>query len=383
MTEQDIHKLLEKYHTGACTPEELAFIHSWYNDLESRLSAPDRIADWGAIHQELWGRMKAVQQIPAKRVSIFYRYRVAVAAAVVLVIAGAGYFVLQSGHRKNVGVVVQVEDAPAGSNRATLTLANGQQIVLDAARTGTLAQQAGVTVSKNANGQLVYVISPSLPPASLPEGERNSGTAFNTITTPNGGQYEVYLPDGSHVYLNAASSLKYPVKFTGNTRTVILKGEAYFEVKKNINQSFIVSSYGQSVKVLGTHFNVSSYADEPVITTLAEGKIELSSSSFPQKTILQPGNQSTALPDRFKVDRVNIDEIAAWKDGLFKFNKTELKDALRQMARWYDVSVDSAIPAVKISGEIPRKANLLKVLAQIEAVSDVKLKLQERRIMLK
>ena len=377
MTEQDIEQLLKKYNAGECTPEEQLLLYNLYDKLdresaESGYQAPDE-----NFESIIWDRIQKDRQITSHSYTKRLYFRIAVAAACVVLVAGAVYLTSVNKNNSHEVLTAKAEDVPAGSNRATLTLANGQQIVLDAAKAGTLVQQAGVTVTKNANGQLVYVISSDKTPSGV-----GTTIAYNTITTPNGGQYEIYLPDGSHVYLNAASSLKYPIRFIGDTRMVMLKGEAYFEIRKINNQSFIVSSNGQSLKVLGTHFNVASYPDEPIVTTLAEGKIELSNTSFPQKTILQPGDQSTALPDRFKIDKVNIDDIAAWKDGLFIFNNTSLKEVFKQLARWYDVSVDySRIPDMAYEGEIPRNVGLLKVLELIEATSNVSFKLEGRRIM--
>lgn len=370
MTEQEASELLKKYKDGLCTPQELAFMESWYKDLEDNLpDVPYSDADGAA--QRVWQMALARQVIPQKSIR---RYYWPVAAACMIIICGIVYLTSTNKNKIKPEQTV-VEDAPAGSNKATLTLGNGQQIVLDAAKAGTLAQQAGVTISKNANGQLVYTIADA--------GSNTSG-AYNTISTPKGGQFEVYLPDGSHVWLNADSRLKYPLKFIGDVRKVELTGEAYFEVKKNSNQSFIVTSNDQSVEVLGTHFNVCSYRDEPAVTTLAEGRVKVSSVSFPQKTILEPNQQATAMPDGFAVKKVRADDVIAWKDGLFVFEGTDLKDVLRQLGRWYDVKVAyNTIPDIKFYGEIPRTVNLLKVIEQIAAVSDVQLKLQEGKIMSK
>jgi transmembrane sensor len=388
MTEQQASELLKKYKDGLCTPQELAFMESWYKDLEDSL--PDLpYADSDTSVQRVWQMALAKQVIPQKSIKWFYWPTAA--AACVLAIVGAFYFSSTYKSKPIAVPLAKVEDAPAGSNRATLTLANGQQIALDAAQAGTLAQQAGVTIAKNASGQLVYTISP---PSSQGDSDtRSGGIAYNTISTPKGGQYEVYLPDGSYVVLNAASSLKYPIKFNPNERRVVLTGEGYFEISKKLNQPFIVSSGGQTAKVLGTHFNITSYQDEPTITTLAEGKIEITSVSPSQTTILKPGQQATLSPSgkdakgregSFSIKQVNAEDALAWKDGLFVFNDTDLKDVLRTLARWYNVDVDyKTIPDMKFYGEIPRKVSLLKVLAQIAAVSDVQLKLQEGRIMQK
>jgi len=375
----------------------------------------------GTISPELRGRLDlrlqqilehgAIEESPKPKSSLRLTLAAVwpVVAAAIILIAGISYFffrsVEQDIQQSDIYAHNKAHDIPAGTNKATLTLANGKQIVLDDAANGLVAQQSGVIISKGANGQLIYSLSPSgrggearegsplsLQGGSLPEGESNR-IAYNTITTPKGGQFQVFLPDGSMVYLNAASSLKYPVKFTGNERKVTLTGEAYFEIVKHTNQPFIVSSSNQVLRVLGTHFDVSSYAGEPVKTTLAEGRVEISSPAFSQKLQLKPGEQATlssigkdakGKEGGFTVAQVRADDVIAWKDGLFVFTNTELKDLLRQIARWYDVEVDYVtIPDVNFDGEISRKTTLLQVLKLIEAGSDIPFHLEGRRIMRK
>ncbi len=388
MTEQEASELLKKYKEGSCTPQEMAFMESWYKDLEGNL--PDvPYNDSADAVRRVWQMSLDKQVIPQKSLR---RYYWPVAAACVLLVASAIYFTSVIKDKPVQAPVALVEDAPAGSNRATLTLANGQEIVLDAAKAGTLAEQAGVTVSKNPNGQLVYVISNeernllnSTDKRSLrsrDDGTDAAGIAYNTISTPNGGQYQLILPDGSKVFLNAASSLKYPIRFNTAERLVTLQGEAYFEITKHPDKPFIVSSIGQSVRVLGTHFNVASYKDEPVTTTLAEGKIEISQPSSSEKTILKPGQQCTITNTGIAVAQVNPEDVIAWKDGLFIFSNTELKAVFKQLERWYDVEVDYAtVPDIRFYGEVPRNISLLKVLKLIEAGSNVKFRLDGRRIM--
>lgn len=376
MTDKEADSLLKKYRAGKCTADELALIESWYMELEGAAPNPGTAVDFDLLQERIWSRVTETSR-KQKKVKE-RRYWSVAAAACVLLAAGTGYLMFSSRERPQTKIVqTTVQDIPAGTNKAVLILAGGQQIILDTARMGPIATQGGVTVTKNKNGQLVYTISNL---SLLPKGER--GTAYNTISTPNGGQYELILPDGSHVFLNAASSLKYPIAFNGPSRRVELSGEGYFEVAKNRDKPFIVSSKGQSVKVLGTHFNVASYPDEPVITTLVEGKVEISASSFPQKAILRPGDQSTVLTNGLVITKVNAQDIVAWKDGLFVFSETNLRDVMRQIARWYDVEVDYAsMPNIKFDGEISRETTLLNVLKLIEAGSETQFKLEGRRIM--
>jgi ferric-dicitrate binding protein FerR (iron transport regulator) len=186
------------------------------------------------------------------------------------------------------------------------------------------------------------------------------------------------------VYLNAASSLKYPTRFTGNEREVTLTGEGYFEIAKNAKQPFIVVTTNQSIRVLGTHFNVSCYPGDPIKTTLAEGKIEISRPANSQKTTLKPGDQSIVSPEGIEVHQVNPDDVIAWKDGKFVFIRTPLKEMLRQISRWYDIDVDySQIPDQNFDGEISRKLSLQEVLKSVEAGTDLHFQIEGRRIVRK
>ncbi|ACU62097.1 FecR family protein [Chitinophaga pinensis] len=428
MTDQEFNSLLKKYRNGECTPEEQALVESWYLELEGSLPDPGTAA-CDMVQQRIWERVRETSQVAEiqeleghKRVTLFRRFGPAVAAA--CLVAAVATFYFNRHQQKQPAPVAKnvVEDAPAGTNKAILTLANGRRIALDDAADGTLAEESGVTIRKNSKGQLVYTVGdPGLPGGntplspqggSLPEGERNR-VAYNTISTPNGGQYQIYLPDSSMVFLNAASSLKYPVKFNGTERRVELKGEGYFEITKNPDKPFRVYSDKQTIEVLGTHFNVSSYDAEPTTTTLAEGQVKITTfSSSYQSTklpsgeiaseaaqprndgksfILKPGQQAilsasgrntNGREGKFQITSVNPEEAIAWKDGLFIFRNTELKDVLRQLARWYDVEVDyNSIPAISIEGELPRNVSLLRVLQLIAASSNVSLKLEGRRIM--
>lgn len=375
MTEKEASELLRKWKEGKCSPDELAILERWFDDLDVYAPATLTETEYDLVQSRIWGRLNAHQptHMMNRKPKLFYWEFAAAAAVFILVSSIAYFFFRQDGNADHRSEIVSVpHDIPAGTNKATLTLANGQQILLDDANTGAIANQAGVTVTKNISGQIVY--DASSPSPSGPD-------AFNTISTPNGGQYQIILPDGSKVWLNAASSLKYPVRFVGNQRKVTLTGEAYFEISKNPKKPFFVSSTDQTIRVLGTHFNLSSYANEPVKTTLAEGKIEISQPSSPQKTILLQGDESIITRTGLSVRKVDPEDAIAWKDGLFIFSSTDLKDVMRQISRWYDVEVEySAIPNMKYEGEIPRDIPLLQVLQLIERGSKVSLTLEGRRI---
>ena len=231
-------------------------------------------------------------------------------------------------------------DLLPGSNKATLTLANGSKIDLDDSKNGTIANQADIIVAKSRSGQIEYNNAGNT--AATNQAFQSNLSAFNTIVTPRGGQYAVVLSDGTKVWLNAASSLKYPVAFTGNERNVELTGEAYFEVAKDATKPFFVKSNSQTVEVLGTHFNINSYADEKATkTTLLEGSVKVSNLANASVIKLKPGQQAVNGAGQMHIIyNADIDEAMAWKNGKFLFNDTELQTIMRQLSRWYDVDVE-------------------------------------------
>lgn len=290
--------------------------------------------------------------------------KLAAAAAVLIFISFGIYFGLRSSSEniqdKQIAVKNElINDALPGGNKATLTLSNGKTLILDGAQNGVLAEQGNITVSKAKDGQLIYHVAGNT---------ANQNIAFNTLSTPPGGQYQVVLPDGSKVWLNAASSLRFPALFKGQFREVKLTGEAYFEVAKNPDMPFKVKSGLAEVEVLGTHFNIMAYDNESAMkTTLLEGAVKIKSGT--STNILKPGEQAVLnKAGRMDViENINIDEAIAWKNGLFQFNDTDVQSVMRQAARWYDldVSYEGQIPKKRFTGRISRNvkaSELLKIL---------------------
>jgi ferric-dicitrate binding protein FerR (iron transport regulator) len=233
----------------------------------------------------------------------------------------------------------QYKDLPPGTNKAVLTLADGSTIVLDSAKHGQIASQQHAVIKEDENGKVVYEATDEAqnPATSTPA----ETIAMNMLTTPRGGQYQVVLPDGTKVWLNAASSLKYPTAFTGNERRVELTGEAYFEVSKDPSKPFNVKTASQTVTVLGTHFNINSYTDEGATkTTLLEGSVRVTGNTG-QSVKIKPGQQAINALNSIEInENANIDEAVAWKNGKFVFSNTDLQTIMRQLSRWYDVDVE-------------------------------------------
>lgn len=259
-------------------------------------------------------------------------------------------------------------DVAPGKNKAILTLADGKKISLSDATTGDIAKEAGLSITKTADGQLVYHIA---------ESENVEDDRLNTISTPNGGEWQIRLPDGSTVWLNAASSIQYPLNIAkAKQRVVKLDGEAYFEVAKDKLHPFIVETDKQSVEVLGTHFNINSYHDEIVTkTTLLEGSVKVLHKSTNETEILKPGEQSIVSISGIDVKEVDVDEAVAWKDGYFKFNNEKQVSILRKIARWYNVEIEYADPEAKevmYYGTVSRFEKISKVLRKFEQTGEVR-----------
>ncbi|ETZ22426.1 FecR family protein [Pedobacter sp. V48] len=277
-----------------------------------------------------------------------------------------------------------------GGNRAVLILSNGRKIDLITAKNGELAKEAGIKISKMSDGNLIYMSSES--------GEsQGGGDVFNTVMTPRGGQYQVGLPDGTKVWLNAQSSIKFSANLaTQNSRNVELTGEAYFEVAKRIQQQegpgeakrvpFIVTTPNQTIEVLGTRFNINSYFDEPIArTTLLQGKLKVSKNNAGNAVLLKPGQESAIghSNDAIKVSAVDADEAIAWKNGDFAFNNENLGSIMRKLSRWYNVDVefsDERKKAVIFGGYIPRSSSISKVLKMLEMTDLVKFTIENNKV---
>lgn len=335
-----------------------------------RILPEERIALDASRSNEIFNEIVGVPEI--KRVSLWPR--IAVAAAVAMMIFGAGLFYFNRNNNKEKPTELAVKnDVAPGKQGATLTLANGKKIKLSDAANGELAQEAGVTITKSANGQLTYEI----------KGSDSSPNKINTLSTAKGETYQVRLPDGSLVWLNAASSLSYPANFIGEKiRRVKLDGEGYFEIAKDKAHPFVVESKGQEVEVLGTHFNVNAYGNESAIsTTLLEGSVKLTSGKLAK--ILKPGEQGINSGSSIEITRANVENITDWKDGDFYLDRIDFKQAMRKIARWYDVDLvyDENVPSTLESGGwISRNNNLSAVLNSIEKTGQVHFKIDGRKV---
>lgn len=372
-------ELLSKYHSGEATDEEKALVESWY--LRYGTAPSDLTPEQLQEEHDLGLKMLHAQILQQKKLSIWPR--VAAAAAVIGCIAAAVHY-LSPGKQAPASPVVQTapdvtEDIPPGGSKAVLTLASGKKISLTDARVGQLAKEQGLSIHKKADGELVYTV----------EDKSAAAGSYNTITTPAGGQYQVTLPDGSRVWLNAASSLRYPVRFAEQERTVELTGEAYFEVTtqpadKGGKCPFIVQTGGQKVEVLGTHFNINGYNDDASIkTTLLEGAVKVSGNRQPG-VLLKPGQMAVTsrLKGTISVNAADINDVMAWKKGYFIFNNENIRDIMIKLARWYDIEVayEGDMTGVAFQGNYSKTRNLVNLLKTIEQTNSIRFKIEGRRV---
>ena len=311
-------------------------------------------------------------------------WKYAAAASVIFIFASGAYWLLR--HDTPTALVQQSPpskiDIPPGGNKATLTLADGSTIALDTAQNGTLGRQGSTRVIKLANGELAYKAAAKMPV---------SATLYNTIATPRGGRFLVTLPDGSRVWLNAASSLRYPTAFNDAAREVTLTGEAYFEVEKNTAMPFRVNVNEIQVEVLGTHFNVMAHTDEDAVnTTLLEGKVKVTpvvgSQVVAQSSkLLTPGQRASLIRGKAVLDvqsQVNTEDAIAWKNGLIQFDGNDIHAAMRMIARSYDVEVEyrGSIPATHFRGAISSNVPVSQVLNMMERTGEVHFEISGRKI---
>ncbi|HKZ67632.1 MAG TPA: FecR domain-containing protein, partial [Chitinophagaceae bacterium] len=315
------------------------------------------------------------------------KWRKTIAAAMILIIATTGtYLLFLSKSPKQTIVKTEAtkpqfnNDITPGGNKAVLSLANGSAIVLDSASNGIISQQGNIQVQKPVNGLLAYSRNGK-------QVTENGEILYNTITTPRGGQYQVTLADGTKVWLNAASSIRFPVTFRGPERKVEITGEAYFEVAKNNAMPFKVNAASSQIEVLGTHFNINAYDDEASVkTTLLEGLVKISVPSLVSRQsqkILQPGQQSGITKDGkiIVTDNADTEEAVAWKNGRFQFTGADLKNILRQISRWYDVDIEyEGNVNLHFTGQLTRNANVLRLFEQLELTNEVHFKIDGKRI---
>jgi len=380
MEKTHLRYLLDKYDKNELSQIEWEELENWYAQLNfGDADLKTWIASLGGEPQfedHFYQKFKAMTEDEDKRgkqMPIF-RYVAAAAAVLMFISIGLYYSIRQKGGKT--AEVASIKISPLiqpGRNKAILTLANGIKIDLDGATKGRLSKRGGITITKTDDGKLLYKAV----------ADAKVENAVNIITIPSGGQYQLVLSDGTHVWLNAASSLKYPEKFPGSERRVELTGEGYFEVAHNAKSPFRVVCNRQTVEVLGTHFNIKNYLDEDFIkTTLFEGSVKVKTLvDYPAK-ILKPGEQSLLSDNNFLVKQADLDEAIAWKNGYFVFNDEDIQSIMKQIARWYDINVvfKGDFKNKRFGGSISRSKNINEVLNMMQLTNGIHFKIDERSI---
>ena len=375
MNEQEAQKLIDRYNQGIASPEERILVERWYlKEAAERIFLEED--DFEHLDKEIWVGTLKKAGLPHKNSKSFKLWLKLAGAAAILLLAGVGIYFYSINHpvQQVAKAKALVQDVAAGGNKAILTLSNGEQIVLTDAAKGKIAEQTGISIRKTADGQLIYAADKHVLQ------DKSKELVYNKIETPKGGQYQVSLPDGTVVWLNSASSLKFPAKFSAKERRVELTGEGYFEVAHNPAKPFRVISNKQEVEVLGTHFNMNTYADEDGDrTTLLEGSVLLK--QFGKQALLKPGEQAVLKGKTIEIAPADVELAVAWKNGYFMFKQASLKTLMRQLAKWYDVEVSYSgnIPPLLFSGKIHRNTSLAQTL-ELLSFSKVNFRIEGKKI---
>ncbi|WP_114939089.1 FecR family protein [Mucilaginibacter endophyticus] len=376
-------ELIDKYIAGKATAQEQSLLEEYYERLSEGASSSLTSEQEQALQQLMLQniRLKMNEEIsgtPVRHISYFTRY--IAAAAVILVVLSIGtYFYLKPSRPTAAQLSAVKSDVAPGDSKAILTLSNGSQITLNNAQNGNLAQQGATTVHKAGNGLISYLMGDNIN-QQTETGDKTP--EYNTITTPRGGEYKVILPDGTQVWLNAASSIRFPVVFSGNQRNVETTGEVYFEVTKDKHKPFTVTTGKQTITVLGTHFNVMAYPEEAhIVTTLLEGSVEITDGT--NTKFLRPHQQAISGEDIIVTD-ANEDEAVNWKNGITSFSDADIKTIMRMVSRWYDVDVEyQGQPSGRLfTGSISRKSNLSELL-RILTLTHIRFTLEGKRLIVK
>ncbi|MCC8425949.1 FecR family protein [Mucilaginibacter sp. UR6-11] len=363
MERKQATEILARYRAGTATEQEKVLIEDW---LLHGAAGPFDLSEDELLADLLAVRRRLARDLPKKRIIPLWA-RIAAAASVLVIISLGAYRLLRGEQRPQLAAAIL-----PGSNKAVLTLANGQRIYLNDAKSGALVQTAGIKVIKDKKGQITYVVEKQGP---------NQLVQYNTTTTPKGGQWHLVLADGTNVWLNAASSLYYPTAFAGKERIVRLTGEGYFEVTKDKTHPFIVQTADENIRVLGTHFNVNTYTNEPSVkTTLLEGSVQVEHGE--RSVFIKPGEQAVLTNDSLKVKEADTEEVTSWKDGLFIFNDESLESIMRKVARWYDVEIvyRGVSPKKTFWGGVSRYEHVEQLLHKLELTKGVHFKIEGRRI---
>jgi ferric-dicitrate binding protein FerR (iron transport regulator) len=376
-------ELAHRFTSGTATDEEKALLHQWYDSADreeiEHVSLPERETEDDVRMRIKAQLQRAIEQEPRekpRRIGYYARWIAAATTLVAVSLTGLFFWNTRKSQQAaptGLPVAMSNNDLLPGGNKATLLLGDGSMVNLGAAKNGVIRKVAGTLIDKQ-DGQLRYNVSAA-----------HLAPEMNTMQTPRGGQYQVILPDGTKVWLNAASSLTYPTAFAGVDRAVRLNGEAYFEVADNKDKPFKVMVGNMQVNVLGTHFNVMAYEDENAIkTTLLEGAVKVTNGGASH--LLKPGQEGRLdrSSDAFRLLEVDADEAVAWKNGVFQFGGASIETVMREIVRWYDVDVEyQGRTNEHFRGTISRSVNASEVFKMLELTGAVHFTIDKKKIIVK
>lgn len=397
------HYLVDRYLAKESTPEEFAELFTYLRNpaydtlLQDRMVAqqnaitaatPQPQADWDAIYNKIKQQTDAADQQSATRppapVKRLFMRRIAAAAAILVVAAAGGWWWISQSQQPAspdtqpvARLAPAAQDIAPGTDKATLHLADGSSIVIDQHGRGVITRQGNTVVNQN-GGQLSYQTAQAAGPEAAP--------LINTLKVPAGGKFMLMLPDNSKVWLNANSSLTYAAAFSGPQREVTLSGEAYFEIAHDQQHPFIVKSDRSEVKVLGTHFNVSAYADDPVhAVTLCEGAVQLTVGDH--RALLKPGEQASFRQQEEKIGirSIDVEDAIDWKNGYFHFDNAGIEQVMNKIRRWYNIQVvyEGAKPTVKFTGMIARHEKLSRLLELLRTTGGADFEISNNQVIVK
>jgi transmembrane sensor len=359
--------LLEEYLAQPVGEGEIDVEH-WMDKLPAVRERGDRNREGDAL----------IRRIPARRIWIRY----AAAAALLVGIAGTYFLLSKKQNTETLATTTSQKsyDITPGGNKAILTLGNGSKIILDSAANGSLAKQGTTDIIKTDSGKLLY----SLVGSPLSSNQKGGwGGQYNTLSTPRGGQYQLTLPDGTKVWLDAASSITYPTAFTGKTRGVTVTGQVYFEVVHKTEQPFIVTANNIQITDIGTEFNINAYNDEPQQRiTLLEGSVAVKSGA--DKLLLKPGEQAQNENEKLELKKgVDVSAVMAWKNGQFQLGNISFATLMRQLSRWYDIDIvyEGKIPEKNFGGTMNRSVNLSRILEVLHDYG-IETKLEDKKLII-
>lgn len=372
MKEDQIKDLLDKYQDGRVSETERDLVDGWYNQLTSSLPHIPAGIELLDAKDLVWKRLSEDVVVKKRSTALLSRYRVAAAILLLTIATGIAFFKAKRDFSSSTNVTVGNEILP-GRVKATLTLSNGEKLSLDRGQDGNLRELPGMSIVTSSDGSLIYRVNQDAEIA----GEHQ------TFSTANGETFGLMLPDGTEVWLNAASTLTYSSNIKHEqVRKVTLHGEAYFQVAKSMDKGFWVESAGQVVQVLGTHFNVNAYDNGEVVTTLLEGSVKVNGQQ--ESVVLKPNQQSTLKRGKLHIQNAEADFIIAWKNGFFLFNHESLGNIMEKVARWYNVEIDYADPELKnktFTGTISRFEKISELFHMLEATNAIKFEMKGKKFL--